>query len=641
MNVDTASTIDSRTTVDSAAILEAVFNPASVALIGASNSPSKLITYRPIDYMKRYGFQGNIFPINPKYDAIQDLPAYGSILDVPETPELAIIALPRQHVVRALEECVTAGTKVAIVYSSGFTEVEDGKAYQDSITEMSLRTGLRVIGPNCQGIANISTGFFPCFSTTFADGAPKCGRTAIISQSGAVAGMLYNNWVAVGGGAKYWASTGNESDLTVAQLALAVIEDSEIDQILLYLESVRDADLLELLAQRAAELGKHVIAHRPARTERGWKAAGRHTGAGSDPADKLENQLPSGPGFLEVGSLSDMISLAQIVRAGKTMSGNKVGVISNSGGLGVMTADVALRSGFELDGLSETNQEALAQILPGFASVLNPIDVTAQLLNEPDLLSKALPAMFGDDQMDAILVSLAAVGDGYDVGQLVADITGAHAESTKPIVVIWVGSKVDVRAKLGSVGVPTFDNVESAVAALAAFSVSSSTLESPSNEGPHAPSFSELFVGAEYISDPITVTREDVDAYAVAAHQSTDGKNVHADLRAALAGGHPGRVVSGLHTLTQITILGERMQLWTNSLVVAGFDLVRFKKPVYEGDTIGLRLKVNRMKPLRRPGSGIVSFGFEIESFSGSGSETCASGEVSYVFGPNGADPQP
>jgi acyl-CoA synthetase (NDP forming) len=630
-------------------LLEAAFTPTSVALIGASDNPGKLITYRPIEYLLRYGYAGGIYPVNPKYQTVQGLPAYRCVADLPESPDTVIAALPRQHIVGALEECAAHGARLAIVYSSGFAEVPDGASFQSELTQLSQRTGMRVIGPNCQGIANIGSGYFPCFSTafatdaTFATDAPPSGRAAVISQSGAVAGMIYNRWTAVGGGAKYWASTGNEADVTVAQLAAAVIEDPDVDQVLLYLESIRDGEVLGAVARRAAELGKHIVAYRSASTARGWLAASRHTSAGTADDDKLEASLPQGTHFHAANSLDELIGIAQLARTAKVPAGPKLAIISNSGGLGVMAADTATRAGFTLDELGDESTRTLSAVLPGFASVLNPIDVTAQLLNDRALLAKALPPLLADSQVDATLVALGAVGDGYDIDQIERDVQHAQQTSDKPVVVVWEGSRVDVRQRFGTLGVPIFTSLPQAVAALGRFradaepgsaSDSAGKSESAVRPGPAKPTFADLFSGARYVSGSVSIPASALDHYAEAAEQSGDLSNVHVSAAAARAAGHPRRLVSGLHTLTYVTILGEQLGLWQHASVMAGFNGVRFTRPLYEGDSVLLEMTVSALKPLRsRPGSGLVSFAFRLGRPAAGGLDPVATGTVDYVFG--------
>jgi acyl-CoA synthetase (NDP forming) len=610
-------------------LLRAVFAPASIALIGASDNPEKLITFRPIQYLQRFGFRGAIYPINPKYRTVQGLPCYPSVRDTPTPAELVVVALPRERVLSALQECADAGAKVAIVYSSGFAEVSDGAGLQRELTALAARTGMHVVGPNCQGVANLATGFYPCFSTAFATDSPEPGRAAIISQSGAVAAMIYNSWTAAGGGAKYWASTGNEADVTVARLARAAVEDPDIDTLLLYLESVRDADVLAALAERAAQLGKQVVAYRSTHSGDAWSAASRHTGAGTAAEDALSTAVPTGPHLHSVSSIAQLVGVGQLARSSKALAGPRLGVISNSGGLGVMVAEAAAAAGFDLGALAPDTRNALVDVLPGFASVQNPVDVTAQLLNDPALLSTALPAMLADTEVDALVVALGAVGDGYDLDRIRADVLRAHQASTKPIVVIWVGSRIDVRRDLGATGVPVFTGVDDALTALAAVRVGPAA-PTP-RPGPERPTFDDLFVGANYTSAPVVVTAAALDHYAAAAHQTDDCDNVHVNLDAARAAGHPRRVVAGLHTLTQITIIGQRLGLWTHSSAVAGFRSVRFAAPVYEGDPIALTLTVDELKPLRRR-RGLVTFRFELIR----DASPVATGSVDYVFDARG-----
>lgn len=614
--VSTSSTTD---------LADLVFNPKSVALIGATDNPSKLISYRPIDYLKKFGYQGAIYPVNPTRDEVQGLRSYASILDTPTAPEFVIIALPREKVLAALDQSAEAGARVAVVYSSGFSEVPDGVNLHQEIQAFTARTGVRVIGPNCQGVANLTSGFFPSFSTTFSGKSPQRGRSAVISQSGAMAGMIYNEWRRVGGGVSYWASTGNEVDVTVAELSRSVIEYEDVETLFLYLESVRDPGHLASLAERARELDKHVMVFRPAQTMAGWQAAGRHTGAGALDDDVASTRLPAGSHFHQVQSIQDLIGQAQIARSGKAPLARSICIISNSGGLGVATADAAVHRGFSIEPLSPVTKSALETVLPGFASTENPVDVTAQLLNDPGLLATALPAMLKDHDVDASIVSLGAVGDGYEVERIIQDIVSAHQESPKPIVTVWMGSNVDVRAALGKQGVPVYTRIEDAVDALGAFAPKGTVSER--RDGPPSPTYDDLFVGATYRGGPLTLASDDLDVYAAAARQSDDGINVHSSRQAAIAAGYPGRVVSGLHTLTTLTMIGDSIGLWKHSNVLAGYENVRFTKPLIEGTDVCMELTVTNLKRLSES-RGLVAFDFAVVT----DNEALARGTVNYVF---------
>jgi acyl dehydratase len=331
--------------------------------------------------------------------------------------------------------------------------------------------------------------------------------------------------------------------------------------------------------------------------------------------------------------LEPMIDLAQLVRTRKTLGGRRLGVISNSGGLGVMTAETAVEAGFSLDDLSLENRSRLSSILPSFASVMNPVDVTAQLLNDPMLMAKTLPVMFEDEGVDAIVVSLGAVGDGYDIDQILEDVVTAHQSSDKIFLLVWVGSQIDIREDIGRQGVPIYESVTDALEALRDYANLHSGVQNIERaEGPQTPAFNHLFIGATYESSPLTLDECAVNAYADAAKQLGDDGNVHVSIDAAIAAGHEGRVVSGLHTLTQLTIAGERLGLWEHSKAVAGFKDVRFLTPVIEGQQVAVTFTVTGLKPLKDTGSGLVTFDFKVSRTDDEDGRPAAVGEVTYVF---------
>lgn len=616
---------------DHAELARVLFAPRAMALIGASNNPSKLITARPLEYLRRYGFAGRIYPVNPRYDEVQGLPCYPSLADIGAPVDLAIVALPRERVLDALRSCVDAGVRAAIVFSSGFGEVAgEGPWLQDAVTELAGNTGLAVVGPNCQGLANLTNGTFPCFSTVFATEAPRIGPTAVISQSGAVAGMILNQLHAAGVGARYWASTGNEADVTVARVARGVLEDAQVQTVLCYLESVRDRPVWTEVATRAAELGKRVLFVRPAGTATGWAAAGRHTGAGVNDPLGHAGSMPAGTHLIGFDSLEEMVGYASLARTGKTPRGDRVALLSNSGGLGVLMADAAQAGGLSMAELSERTGAELGKYLPGFASTVNPVDVTAQLLNDNTLLSKALPALSDDDDVDIVLVGLGAVGEGYGPEQIIEDLAAAGAATDRLYVVVWVGSRMRVRERLGELGVPTFDDIASAVTALTRYvrpCAGTGTAE------PFSPYFDELAEGQTIHTPSLVVPESDVDTYATLARQHGKVGNLHVDLAAALRRGYPNRVVAGLHLLSYLAVLADEIELLRNATVLAGLRDVRFLQPVFPGDAVRVEFTVAGRKPLRGgERSGIVALAFELFADDGEQQRLAARGEISYVF---------
>lgn len=629
------SVADYAATTQPSDVPQALLHPRNIAIVGASDNPSKLIAARPVQYLQRYGFAGGIYPINPRYEWVQGLASHPTIADVPDTVDLALIALPREQVLAALQACADAGVLATIVFSSGFAEVEDGHGneLQEQISDLATRTGMAVVGPNSQGLANVAAGFFPCFSTAFADGDPQVDRVAVVSQSGAVAAMTYNLLVAGGSGTKYWVSTGNEASVSVAQVVRAVVEDADVDTICVYLESVRDHDVLTAAANRAAELGKTIIVTRSATTAPGWHAATRHTGAGARDPFGARARLPRSPALLCADSLEQMAALATLSRAGKTVGDGHAAIISNSGGLGVMAADAIESSGLQLSHLGESTHEHLREFLPAFAATNNPIDVTAQLLNDKSLLSRTLPALRDDGEVDIVVIALGAVGDGYDVDQIIHDLTEANRSTNQLYVVIWVGSRVDIRDRLRHSGIPVFTEFRTATSALASWTLHHRTTE-PSMPTLVEPYLDDLRPGQVYSSSATPVSPDDLDLYAHLVGQADEADNIHVDAHAARRTGFRDRVSAGLHILSYLTTLGKNTSLWAHATMLRSLTDVRFLSPVLAGDHVRLDLRVDRISPsLTNPTRGTARFAFTIFGAEEDGNERdCVTGHVEYLF---------
>src|SRR3954468_4203713 len=220
--------------------LDAALNPASVAVIGASDSPHK-VGGRPLLYLARYGYRGAVYPINPARETVQGLPAFARIEDTPHAPELAIVAVAGDEAVRAVEACALRGVKVAVVMTSGFGETGEGGAQvQARMASVARSRGMRLIGPNCQGLANFATGLVANFSTIFHELEARDGPVAIVSQSGANSQAIYALLHEKGLGARHVHATGNEADVTVADLAQAVVADPGVGLGVFFIEAIKD-----------------------------------------------------------------------------------------------------------------------------------------------------------------------------------------------------------------------------------------------------------------------------------------------------------------------------------------------------------------------------------------------------------------
>ena len=397
--------------------LDGLFRPRSVAVIGASDNPHK-VGGRPILYLQRHGFKGAIYPINPARTSVQSLKSYPEIGVTPEAPELAIVAVAGDEALAAVEACAARGVKVAVVMTSGFGETGDaGLQKQSRMAQVAKEKGMRLIGPNCQGLANFATGLVANFSTIFNEVEAKDGPVAIVSQSGANSQAIYALLRDKGLGVRHVHATGNEADVSVADLAQAVVEDDGVRLLLLYMEAVKDPAALAAAARTAGERGVPIVALKAARTASGQKAASSHTGALAS-EDRVIDAFLERHGIWRAEDTQGLVSAAELYLSGRRARGKRLVFISNSGASCVMAADHCERRAIPL---ARVPKERLAQVLPAFAGLDNPIDVTGALLSDSGLLGGVLPVV--GDHCDLMLVALPVAGAGYDVARFAADVS--------------------------------------------------------------------------------------------------------------------------------------------------------------------------------------------------------------------------
>ena len=233
--------------------LDGLLNPASVAILGATDEPHR-VGGRVMRYMYEAGFEGPIYPINPKRGTVQGKRAYRSISDIPGTADLAILSIPARAVKQALYDCAAKGAKEAVVFSSGFAEMGDeGRLMQDGLRDAVHETGLRLLGPNCLGVASVKSGVIASFSSNFLGALPELGSVAIVSQSGAFGAHLYSLARGRGIGLSHWLTTGNEVDITVSECLDFLIEQPEVNTIMVYAEGINDGSGLLRALEKAQE----------------------------------------------------------------------------------------------------------------------------------------------------------------------------------------------------------------------------------------------------------------------------------------------------------------------------------------------------------------------------------------------------
>ncbi len=443
--------------------LSAVFRPRAIAVVGASDDPVK-IGGRPLAFLLRHGYGGRVFPVNPARATVQGLPAFPSVAAIPEEVDLAIIVVPAERVEESLEAAAAKGIRAAIVFSSGFAEVGDaGRAAQARLRALAERTGLRIIGPNCQGFAHLPSRLVATFASPFLDPGLATGPIAMVSQSGAMAGMIYEMARAAGLGLNYWVSTGNEADVQAAEILAEVVEDPETRVALSYLEDIKDAGRFRHALARAHRLGVPVFVLKSGRSAVGRRAASSHTGALAG-EDAVYDAVFADWGAIRCADPAELLALPQAFLHYRE-AGRRVAILSNSGGLGVLSVDLCVDLGLVPAEFTPATTAILRAALPDFAAAANPVDLTAQMLTDPDMLLRVLPALEADPGVDAIVFQIALLGAATDLGRLVSEVASV-AERTRKVVAVSCPQRPVVDAFRAG-GVLAFEDASVALRSLA------------------------------------------------------------------------------------------------------------------------------------------------------------------------------
>lgn len=447
------------------ASLARLLDPASIAIVGASDNPDK-IGGRPIHYMRRHGYAGTLYPINPQRAEVQGERAWPSLAALPAAPDLAIVAVAGEQAVRAVDDCAALGVAAAIVISAGFSETgEAGRALQDAMTARARAAGMRIVGPNSQGLANFGNGAIASFSTMFLEVTPGDGPVAVISQSGGMCAMVYGLLRQRGIGVRHVHATGNEADVSVAELACATLRDPEVGCVLLYLESLREAGPLAEAAALARARGVPLIVVKSGRSEAGARAAASHTGALAN-EDRAVDAFFEHHGILRARDPQELVRYAELALRSPLPQGPRVVVVSNSGASCVLASDAAAERGLEIAPLAPATQQALADRLPGYATTVNPVDITAALLSNNGLFGQVLPVIGADPAADMFLLDIPVAGRGYDVDSFATDAAGFARAASKPVVVVaW---QDNVAATFRAHGLPVYADEIQAMDALSA-----------------------------------------------------------------------------------------------------------------------------------------------------------------------------
>ena len=415
----------------------AVFHdPASVAVIGASDNTDKH-GGRPLHYLRTLGYAGRIYPVNPARDTVQGLPAYPSVAALPEVPEVAVIAVSGAMTVDAVRQCAAAGVKGCMIITSGFAETSDpaGAEMQAEMVRIAGAAGMRLVGPNAQGLANFGTGTVLTFSTMVIEAPPQDGPVALVSQSGGMSAIPYGLLRDRGVGVRYFHGTGNDSDVSVAELLTAVIEDPAIKVVCTYLEGIADPAAFEVAARRSLELGVPIVALMGGRTSAGARAAASHTGSLANEGVVVDAFLAR-LGVRRVASMTELVEAVDLYLVGAQVTGDRLAIVSNSGGSCVLASDYVSENGLTMAVWDARTEDAVRAALPTFASARNPVDITGALLTDSKLVRRALDQIDADSGADAFVVSLPVSGRGYDVPEFASAVADFAARVDRPLALV-------------------------------------------------------------------------------------------------------------------------------------------------------------------------------------------------------------
>lgn len=447
--------------------LDDLLNPRSIAVVGASDDPTR-IGGRPVSHLINQRFDGAVYPVNPRRETVQGLKAYAALADIEGDVDFVLVAVPAAGVAEVVRQAAAKRAKTVMVLSSGFAEVDaEGVAMQDELTALARETGVRIVGPNCLGAFNSAARFFPTFTSTIDRARPVPGGISIASQSGAYGSHIYMVSHLRGLGIGYWMTTGNEADLHVAEVIKLYAAREDVHTIMAYAESIKDGPMLIEALEGARANRIPVIFMKVGRSAVGAQAANSHT-ASLAGEDAIYDAVLRQYGSYRARSTEEMLDIAYACRPRIYPTGNRLGVVTISGGAGVLIADAAEDHGIAVPPMPEDMQTELKALLP-FASARNPVDVTAQFFNDLTLIPRFTRAMLDRGGYDGLIGFWTSVaGSPLLADKLLGHLTETMSHYENRLFLHCLIAPDDVRKRYEDAGFPCFEDATRAVAVMAA-----------------------------------------------------------------------------------------------------------------------------------------------------------------------------
>ena len=450
--------------IDRAGALHALFRPSSVAVVGASADPTKT-GGRPVNYLIKHGFEGSIYPINPKVDEISGLKCYASVADLPEAPDAAIVLLGAERAHVAVRQLAERGTKLAIVLASGFSEAgEAGRARQEEL--LRAAGTMRILGPNTIGAMDLARNIVLSASGALEVSDLPVGGISVASQSGGILGALLSRGAARGIGFSKLATTGNEVDVDLADLIDYYADDDDTQVIVGYIEGIRSVEKFRHAAEKARRAGKPVVVFKVGRSDSGARAAVSHTGAMAG-EDRVYDMLFRQCGIIRADRFADLLDVPAMLATGRKMKGRRVAVLTSTGGAGSLVADSCGIGGLDVPLLDDATANGLAEILQAPEPMTaNPVDVTLAGV-KPDVMTASTEMLLNSPSVDGVVVivgSSALAQPEIAVGA----IKNGAARSTKPLIAYVSPYAPHIVKELNRQGIPAYTDPETCAVALRA-----------------------------------------------------------------------------------------------------------------------------------------------------------------------------
>ncbi len=445
--------------------LEPLLNPRSIAMIGASDNAGR-IGGMPLELLSHFGFAGEVYPVNPKYAEVFGYRCYAQVEDLPAVPDLAVLAIGARDVTAMLRRCHAVGIRAAVVYAAGFAEEgAAGLLLQQELVQFCRESGMQVAGPNCMGLANLNTRAFTAFAAIFKTASMQSdtGCVSVLTQSGNVCSALYGLVRARDLPVSHFINTGNEATVDFAQYLAYLAEDSHTEIVLGYVEQIRDGRRFIDACRRFQAQGKVLVVLKAGVTDKGAVAVQSHTSALAGD-QKIYEAAFRDLNVIAADDFAQMANIAMLARLRHRTAGARIGVVTMSGALGAILTDRFIQAGLQLPDLPVDVQTQLRQGIPAYGMVGNPVDVTGNIVNDPQFIVQVLQALAVTPALDTVVIN----APGYMLDRMAQPLIDVVKKYPRLFVAIDTGN-ASCREALRDAGVAVFDDLGHAVRALGPF----------------------------------------------------------------------------------------------------------------------------------------------------------------------------